>query len=118
MITIADNQEFLAREVALEARQEARIVALAHRLPAQIFVDLRHRVARVAPARGGELGMKRILPGEVVCGQIDIEKHRTLAALALDHAEGGIEVEPVRLERVAAQHLAVDEVRDADTLVI
>src|SRR5262249_3329764 len=59
-----------------------------------------------------------IVPGEVVRGQIDVKEHRSTPALLFDHARGGIEIEMIRLEDVAAERLAIDEIFDADALVI
>src|SRR5262245_43625158 len=118
MVAIADDEKLLAWEIALEAAEERLVVALAHRLAAQIFVDLGHCIAGVAPVRGRQVLAERIVPGEMVRGQINVKEHRSAPALLFDHARGSVEIELIRLEDVAAERLAIDEILDADAFVV
>ena len=118
MVAVTHDEKLLAGKIVLKPGEELLVVALAHRLPAQVFVDFGHRIARVAPARRCQLLAERKIPREMVRGQIDVKEHRPVPALALDHARGEIEIEPVRLEGVAAERRAVDEILDARALVI
>ena len=50
------DQERLAGKFPLQPGDEILVVALGHRLPPQIFVDLGHRIAGIAPACGVSSG--------------------------------------------------------------
>src|SRR5262249_60444653 len=85
VIAVADQEERLAGKVAREAIEEPGIVAEAHALAPQIFVDV-GSVSRIRPCRH-QVGPPDIVPGVMVLGQIDEEKNRPLADLARDHPQ-------------------------------
>ena len=117
VIPVAHDQKRLGRKVALKPRKELRIVALAHGLPPQVLIELRHCVAGCAPASRREFRAEPIIPGKMIRREIDVEEQRSASVLAADLAQCDIEIEPVRLERSAAYVLAVDEILDTDAFV-
>ena len=45
----------------------------------------------------------------MVCGEVDEEKHRSLIALAFDHAQRGVVVEPVGLDAFGAERALIEK---------
>src|SRR5205085_9548143 len=99
----------LAAQIVLQPRDELLVIALAHGLPAQPFVNFRHGIAGVAPVLGRELLVEWIVPGKMVGGEVREEKDRTAPVLARNHACSHVVVERIGLEHAAAHVLAVDE---------
>ena len=107
MVAVADQQERFAGKLPAQPIEQFRIGAKAHALPPQIFVDV-GRIARRFPIRR-QLGPPAVVPGVMVGGEIDEEKHRPLLALALDHAHRGVVVETIGLDTVGAERVLVEK---------
>src|SRR6185369_12359506 len=110
MVTKAHHQERLVGEFFAQALEEALIVLRAHRLPAQILIDIR-AIAEVAPA-GLQIGPIASVPGEMIGSRIDKEEHRRAGALPGDGAQRKVEIMGVGLLK-AAQILGIEEALDA-----
>src|SRR4029077_20679479 len=107
MIAEPNDQKSIVGEISFQPRPKLGVVLRAHRLAAQIFIDRRH-IAEILPLRH-QVGPIAMVPWEMICSEIDEEKHRPVSALFAYHACGGVEEEAVWLQIPGAEVVLIVE---------
>src|SRR5262245_59639717 len=107
MIAKPHDEERLIRELYPQARDKVHVVAPAHFLASQIFVQV-GTVAEIAPI-GREIGPIWRVPWEVIGHRVNQQEQRGLAKLPGERARGDIVIEAVRISPDRAKVLGLEE---------
>src|SRR4029453_13882139 len=115
MIAEPHDEEGLIREISPQARDKVHVVALAHFLASQIFVQV-GTVTEIAPI-GREIGPIRRLPWEVIGHRVNQQEQRGLAKLPGERACGDIVIKAVGVSPDRAKVLGLEEALYASGLL-
>ena len=111
MVAIAHDQKRLCRKLLFQPRNERTVIRVAHRLPAQIFVD-RRLIAGVMPRRH-QVGAESGRPGKMIGGKIDESEQRSLGRFLRHQPQRRIVEEAVGLDILGVEIARIVELLDA-----
>jgi len=100
VITEPHQHERFVGEIVAQPLEEGGIVAFAHALPPHVLIDV-GRVAELLPVRR-QIGPERVIPREVIGGEIREDEQRSVFALTRDDLRGLVIEKEVGLDALAA----------------